>query len=236
MGAVKHWLLIGALISSPAFGLDFEMSVGRSEFCCLQDGVWWQSPFGFNGYTRSTAIDLGVRQRMGNWSLAARYSDLGSANGLNVATMRDDDFGSFNRTKGCNTASQKNCLAFFSTSQHVAGVMLGGAYGKDYRGIRLEGEAGTFLYQSDMNVQILCPNCGLDSRYAFGAGGTFSSSSEIRRSPYFSVAAKYQDFFLTYRRISSVDGNGKGLQGVEAQFSTGLTNGPVNQILIGVSL
>lgn len=214
--------------------VDLEIAVGRSEFCCLQDGVWWQESF--NGSTRVGAVEIGARHRFGDGSLHLAYLDMGTANGLNVATMRDDDFGRFNTTKGCDTATQRNCLGYFGTRQHIAGVLAGAAYGFEKRGVRLEIEGGQFFYQSDMQVAIWCPNCGLDQRYAFGAGGTFTSSSDLRRSHYGALRATYKGFTLTYRRFQNIDGSGSGRNGEEAQFATGLTNGPVNQLMVGVAL
>ena len=235
---MKHALLILALGLSiqEAGSFEIELAAGRSELCCVQDGVWWQSDFGFNGHVRTTTLEIGARQRFGNWSIHGAYIDLGTATGFNVATMRDDDFGSFNRTKRCDPDSQKNCLGYFATSQNTTGVLLGVAYGLTFKGVLVEGEAGQFFYQSDMRVSILCPNCGLATRYAFGAGGTFSSASEIRRSPYGALRVSYKGLTLTYRRITHVDGNGERIDGIEAQFATGLTNGPVNQVLVGVSI
>lgn len=234
-------ILIGMVIGFTVHGfasraLDFEVGVGRSEFCCLQDGVWWQSDFGFNGSVRVPSFEIGVRKRFGDWSLHGAYVDLGTATGQNIATMRDDEFGSFDRTKRCDQTQQKNCLGFFANSQHVHGALLGAAYGKSVYGVRIEGELGQFFYQTEMSVQVLCPNCGLDHRYAFGAGGTFSSTSDMRRSSYFALKAEYKGVFLTYRRFTRIDGGGKIVDDVEGQFSIGLTNGPVNQLLVGVTL
>lgn len=216
--------------------VEIEGAIGRSEFCCLTDSLWWQSQFGFNGSTRSKTWELGVRQRFGNWGIAGRYADLGESTGQNVATMRDDDFGKFNPTQPCNTSTQQNCLGYFAVAQHVKAVMLGASYLFTWRGIGIEPEVGQAFYQSNMRVQILCPNCGVGNKYAFGAGGTFSSTSEVRRSPYGSLRIVYRGMTLTYRRISNVDGNGEMRDGEDGQFATGLTHGPVNQILVGVTL
>lgn len=215
---------------------DLEPAVGVSEFCCVTDSLWWQSQFGFNGSRRSLAWDFGARQRFGNWGIAARYSELGEATGQNIATMRDDEFGKFDPSKPCDTNTQKNCLAYFNVAQHVKAVMLGASYRMNYRGVDIEPEIGQAFYQSEMRVQILCPNCGVGSKYAFGAGGTFSSASEVRHSPYLALRLTYKDVTLTYRRINNVDGNGERKSGDDGQFSSGLTHGPVNQILVGVTL
>lgn len=227
--------LILSIASLTAHGLEYEIAIGQSQFCCTQNGIWWQSSFGFTGQTRDLAFEAGVRQRIGDFSIHGAYVDLGSATGLNKATMRDDDFGSYNTHLGCNSASQKNCLGYFAAKQHVAGFLVGASYRLMLKGVGIEPEVGQFLYQADMKIAIWCPNCGTDSRYAFGAGGTFSSTSEIRRSQYLALKVSYKDVFLTYRRFSKIDGGGSGLDGVETQFSTGLTNGPVSQILVGMS-
>lgn len=230
------WLLamVFWLWSSPVAGLDLEVAVGRSEFCCLEDGIWWQSPFGFDGHTRSVSLEVGARKRWGDWSLHGAFVDLGETSGTNTASMRDDDFGRHNVTKPCDQNLQKNCLGYFTARQKVAGVLVGGAYGRVISGVRAEVELGQFFYVSDMSVSIWCPNCGLGHRYAFGGGGTFSSASGVRKTPYIALRATYRGVTLTYRRFQSVDGSGSG-EGVEAQFSTGLTNGPVNQVMLGVS-
>lgn len=227
-------VLMTALSSSVA-ALDLELAAGRSQFCCLQDGVWWQSPFGFTGTTTDGSVEVGLRQRWGDFSFHGAYLDMGRATGRNLATMRDDEFGKA-PSKSCNQDSQRDCLGYFVTSQQVTGVLLGGAYGRDLYGIRLEGEYGQFFYTSDLNVSIWCPNCGTAGRYSFGHGGVFSSISEIRRTPYAAARVTYKNVTLTYRRFTNVDGNGERKEGVEAQFATGLTNGPVNQIMLGISL
>lgn len=228
--------LIALLIAlaTPAKALDYELAVGRSEFCCLENGIWWQSSFGFNGSTVDRSIELGARHRIGNWGLHGAYVDLGSASGHNPAVMRDDEFGRYNTAKPCDVNLQKNCLGFFGTNQRVHGLLAGVSYGYDIKGVRLEGELGQYLYQSEMRVSIWCPNCGVSHKYAFGHGGTFSSKSGMRRSSYFAIKAEYKNTFLTYRRFSQIDGSGEGMEGVETQFATGLTNGPVNQVMIGV--
>lgn len=223
-------------LSCPAQALDYEAAIGQSQFCCLTDSLWWQSQFGFNGSTRSLAWEMGIRQRFGNWGIAARYAELGEATGQNIATMRDDEFGKYDTTKPCDTATQQNCLGYFSVSQHLRAVMLGASYRFTLRGIGVEPELGQALYRSTMRVQILCPNCGVGHKYAFGAGGTFSSTSEIRRSPYIALRITYKNATLTYRRINNIDGNGARTEGPEGQFASGLTHGPVNQILLGLEI
>lgn len=236
-GLLAGLALAIALSARPdSIKVETELAVGASEFCCLQDGVWWQSPFGFQGETRSLAWEVGARVRLGNWSLRGAFADLGAASGQNVAVMRDDDFGSFNPAAPCDPDAQRNCLGYFNTSQHVKGVLAGAAYARVIQGVRIEGELGQFLYQSELRVSIWCPDCGIARRYSFGYGGTFSSSSDLRRSNYVSLRLQYGKSFLTWRRFSHINGNGDGLQGIEAQFATGLTSGPVNQLLFGISL
>lgn len=227
--------LLSLLLTGQALALDLELAAGRSEFCCVLTGVWWQPQFGFSGSTRSASWEVGARHRWENFSLHAAYLDLGSASGMNVATMRDDDLGTFNTAKGCNTDSQKNCIGYFGASQRVSGVLAGVAANVTVKGVLLEAELGQYFYKSDMRISIWCPNCGVNARYAFGAGGTFASTSSIRRSPYFAVKVGYKNAFVTYRRFSSVDGSGKMSDGIEGQFGMGLTNGPVNQIMVGMS-
>ena len=227
--------VLGVFIKG-ALPLDLEVAVGRSEFTAPQTGIWWWDQFGFNGNLRVPSFEIGARHRMGDFSIHGAYLDLGTATGLNVAGMRDDEFGKYNTSRPCDTNLQKNCLGYFSTSQHVVGVLLGGAYGRSFKGVHLEGEVGQYLYMTEMNVGIWCPNCGIGSKYAFGGGGTFSSTSDIRRSPYIAVKAAYKNAFITYRRFSNINGDGGSLNGIEEQFSIGLTSGPVNQIMVGVTL
>lgn len=233
---IRAFLLAALLAASQAQALDLEAAVGQSQYCCLTDGVWWQSSFGFTGNTRPIAWEAGVRQRFGNWGIAARYAELGTATGHNIATMRDDDVGRYNPAQPCDQATQHNCLGKFDVSQRVAAVMLGASYRFTLYGVALEPELGQALYQSHMRVAITCQECGAASKYAFGEGGTFSSRSEIRRSPYLALRVIYKGATLTYRRLTSVNGDGAGLDGIEAQFATGLTHGPVNQILLGVEI
>ena len=225
-----------ALLPLKASALDLEPAFGVSEFCCITDSLWWQSPFGFTGNRRSLSYEFGVRKRIGNWGIAARYSELGEAAGQNIASMRDDEFGKYNTAQPCDTNQYKNCLAFFDVHQRVNAAMLGASYRFTFNGVSVEPEIGQAFYQSHMKVSILCPNCGVGSKYAFGAGGTFTSTSEIRRSPYAALRLTYKGATLTYRRISNIDGNGARTEGDDAQFASGLTHGPVNQLLIGVSL
>jgi len=226
-------LLLAACLSAPchqAQAVDLEAAIGRSAFCCLQDGVWWQSPFGFNGDTRVASWELGARQRFGHWGMHAAYSDLGTVKGDNLATMRDADFNNFNTTANCNQATQHNCLGYFRTRQHVKGVMAGGSYQFTVKGFGIEPEAGKFFYRSDFEVAIWCPTCGT---FPTGEQRDERSMSGIRRSTYLALKVSKGNVFLSIRRFSNIDGSGDISKG---EFATGLTSGPVNQIMLGVTL
>lgn len=235
MAFIFGFLLITSALASPST-IDLEVAIGRSAFCCTNDGVWWQSQFGFNGQLRVLTYEVGARWRVANWGVALRYADLGKASGMNLASVRDDEFGKYDTSKPCNTNTQSNCLAIFAVDQNVRAVMLGASYRVSIQGAQVEPEIGQVFYQSSLKVSIYCPNCGIGSKYAFGEGGTFVSTSEIRRSPYVALRLTYKRVTLTYRYILNIDGNGARTEGIEAQFASGLTHGPLNQIMLGVSL
>lgn len=230
------WFLLGAVLWTLAQGFsqtkfEFEPAIGVSQFRQPGDTLWWQSQFGFNGHLRAMTFEIGARWRFGEWGVAGRYAELGEANALNIATMRDDEAGRYDVTKPCDSAAHKNCLGIFDVRQRMNAVMLGVSHRFRAYGFAFEPELGQTFYQSHTYVSIWCPNCT-----GFSSSRTFTSQSEIRRSPYGALRIGYRNVSITYRYIKAVDGNGARTVGDEAQFATGLTHGPVNQILLGVTL
>jgi hypothetical protein len=221
------WLL--ALIPATCLAVDLEVAVGQSSYCCKVDGVWYQSPFGFQANTRPTSFEIGARQRIGDFGLHVAYVDLGTVTADNVASMRDDEFGKHDFSKPCVISGQHNCLGFFKARQNVSGVLAGVSYGRDFRGIRLEGEVGSYFYRSSWSVNIQCPACGNVSLYSFGYSHNFRYLSDVRRTNYVSARVVYKSAFLMVRRFSTIDGSGSS----DEQYAIGMTSGPVNQVMLG---
>ena len=229
---MKWLLLIALAFPTKVLGLEIEIGVGQASYS-LTDGIWWQSPYGFNGNVRPASIEFGIRERKGDFGFHAAYVDLGHVTGNNLFSMRDEDFGRMDFTKSCDSGSQKNCLGKGQASQHVQGLLLGVSYGLNINGVQLDAEAGQYLYVSDWSISVYCWNCGYAHSHAFGAPTTYSSRSELRRSSVISVSAGYKNVYVTYRRFFSIDGSGKGSGGVDDQYAIGLTAGSVNQLLVG---
>jgi hypothetical protein len=230
---VSAFLFLLIFVPASAGAIELEIAVGQSEYCCRADGVWWQSEFGFNGNMRPTSWEIGARHRIGNWGIHAAYVDLGTVSANNIASMRDDDFGKHDPTKPCDAATQKNCLGQFSAKQNVRGVLAGASYGIGLPyGARLEAELGQYFYRARWDITIQCPDCGNYSLYSFGFSHSFRYVSETRRTPYVSGRVSYKNVFLMYRRFSYINGGGTS----EEQYAIGLTGGPVNQFMVGISL
>lgn len=216
--------------------IDLEIAVGRSEFCCLQDGVWWQSPFGFNGNLRAVSAEIGLRQRIGDFGAHLAYVNLGSVSSDNFAAMRDDEFGRHDPVKPCNTANRSNCLGRFIGRQSVQGIIAGASYQRNlFWGIAGEIEAGEFFYKSHWSITIHCPGgCGTDYGLTFATPERYTFGATTKRTHYAALKATYRSAFIVWRRFSRVDGGGDPAGAVVPEFSAGLTNGPVNQIMLGM--
>lgn len=233
-----------AWLSNRGSAGELELAYGESRFCCRSPGVWWQEKFGWNGNLQPQSLELGYRERFGNFSLHAAYVDLGMATGRNVASMRDDNIDDFSFTDGCDPASRRNCLGNFAANQRVAGVLLGGAYGREVLGrLRLEAELGAYLYRTRWSIEIYCPGaCGVNESAGprFNPGARYSATSEIRRASYVALRASYRGFILQWRRFARIEGS--GMSGDVDPMSDrhflyhGLTTGPVEQTMIGYSL
>ena len=239
LGRDIAFALLGAVLAIVAQGWsrpELEAAIGRSDYCCLEDGTWWQSPHGWTGTLRPATFEIGVRERFGNFSLRAAYVDLGKASGENWALMRDMDFGRFDPYAGCDVTTRANCLGKFSSSQHVRGILAGAAYGRAIYGARIEGEIGAYFYKSQFEVTIYCPQaCGAGTGPAFDPPETYKSYSSVRKTPYLGARLYYKNAFLQWRRFNHIDGNGS-VEAEDGQFAVGLTNGPVNQLMVGYAL
>lgn len=232
---MRSILLSALLYASQAQALEVEIASGRTDYCCRQDGVWWQSPHGWTGTLKPATFEIGVRKRFDNFSVRTAYVDMGEASGENWAMMRDLDFGKFDPNAGCDIATRTNCLGKFSSSQIVRGVLFGAGYGRKIYGVRVEGEVGALFYKTQFEITIYCPQaCGAGTGPAFDPPETYKSYSSIRKTPYIGARVYYKNAFLQWRRFSHIDGNGH-VEEEDGQFAVGLTSGPVTQIMFGAA-
>lgn len=221
---VRLLLLILALLPFSSSAIEFEASVGRSEYCCKTDGIWWQSPLGFEGDLRPTAFRLGIAQEIGKgWHARAAFVDLGDATSSNWAVVPDDQF------QNPTTAE----LGRFMASQHVRGVELGVSYRWALTSkIGVEPSVGQFFYRSQWRIAIYCPTlCAGNVPQEYWI---FRYTSNTRRSPYVGATFSYGPAFVSLTRYQHIDGGGDPEPDIaRGQFATGLTSGPVTTWMVG---
>ena len=208
--------VLGVLIKG-ALPFEIELAGGRTDYCCLEDGTWWQSPLGFTGETRVPSFEIGARQKFGAWSVHGAFVDLGAVSANNIAVVPDADF----------NKPTLGAIGRFDALSSVRGILLGGAY----RWKDLQAEVGQLAYRTDWQITIDCPTgCAGHVRQNYE---TLRFRSDVRLSSYLAISYYIDRAFITWRRFSHIDGGGNSSDG---QYATGLTNGPVNQIMIGVTL
>ena len=221
---MRMLLLLVALLPFPSRAAEVEVAVGRSEYCCLSDGVWWQSPRGFQGDLRPTAYSVGLRQELGKgFHVHTSYVDLGKATGSNWASVPDDQFNNI------TTAHSGKFMA----AQQVRGIQLGVSYRwKLTESVSIDPEIGHFFYKSQWRIDIHCPTLcdgNVPQEYQ-----SFRYTSKVRTSSYLSGSITYNSVFVNVTRYTLVDGGGDADPNYTVgQFAIGLTSGPVTTWMVG---
>jgi hypothetical protein len=216
-------LILGVLL---ALGIgsyaQVEIGTGTCQYKGLEDGVWWQSQFGFEGNLKPHCLEIQKNVPVSeHFGYSFGLAHLGNLHANNLATVADNDpydGGS------CNHATAHNCIARVRVEQATYGIT-GGLYASMHKfGVLWAAELGVLGYRSSFTATITQNDYGLYS-YDYNTVG-------YHVAPYVGVAAKWKGLYARARVYEGVRGEGYQSDGVQ---QPGLAHGPVTSITVGMT-
>ena len=160
---IKCVLFLIALLSFPVEAFDIELSGGYSKLGKGPNGTWYQEPFPYDVELKSISGSVGTifNKQDGNYWRAG-YMYLGRGRSRAVATASDENYAPNNPPTYCNG----NCWDMSHWYGHgtVQGLYLSRVFGLNTKGIKIDTEAGAYLYFATWTMTIpdwkACELCG----------------------------------------------------------------------------
>lgn len=193
---MKYILAILLMISSNAYSVDFDVSIGQAMWTRSDNGTWWQTPFKATWPNNTVSYSLGISNKIKPWlRWNIGYTNLGIISSYGQA-VGDDVYIS---TNGCTTGSCPEPDEWYGKGS-VDGVYFTLAPQFTFHNITYSTELGVWNYQplSTVYVPIQHP-CGLCVPSPSQNNIYFITSSNRMWGQVIGFKVEYKDVYLRTR-------------------------------------
>jgi hypothetical protein len=226
-------LLLVVVSSHAEAGGRFDAGAGECEHTGFDEGIWWQSQFGYDGGKRARCVEVQWQQE-GDKGLTLGLVHLGYLHSQSLATINDTTEFLKTYTGGpCESPSARNCRVVVHTLTSEWGATLGGFYASG----AFAAEGGILAYRSHFkaNVQLVDAGAPFPAEHTENVVG-------YHYTPYLGAVARWRRLYLRLRVYQKITQDGR-LHNGSQQFGfapdgtpqRGLTAGPLYAITAGVS-
>jgi hypothetical protein len=230
------WILIFLCFLSLPVGADqrIEGSFGRCRHHLAPDSSWSYREWGNydnNMQVQPHCFQVGIvvlpyEWHSVKWGVRAGFVNLGRTTADNTYPV---DEPAYFRAKDTRTPVQSATGRFHGYGTHK-GFTLGLAGEKEMLGIYWGAEVGAALLRNTWHVNL--PGMGTVT----GCRDDWACADGNQVTPYIGANARYQNFFVSVRRYSSVHASNCSLNVPFSALFTGPTSGPVTQVTAGISI